>query len=204
MKKIIIGTIACIVVAIASIIIYFYAPKDEFVAAPKDGENYKEISFPTPNLTQGKNKVQGVVLHHTATASIKQSLVALTSPKRNVSCHVLIDYDGTRYILAQPEQITHHAGYSTLNGRNHCNAFTIGIEFQGCTTVTPLTEKQIASAVEYLKPIIKKYHIPSKNIVTHEMVRTEWLNNHPNSNVPTKPDVVQRDYKRVLKALDIK
>lgn len=172
--------------------IYFYTVVPEY---------YREVKYPTPNITQGRNRVQGVVLHHTATFTVAQSLRTLTSSSKRVSCHVLIGYDGTRYILAEPRQITHHAGQSILNGRLWCNNFTIGIEFQGCTNVAPLTNRQIASAVEYLKPLIKEYGISLDNIVTHEMVRTAWNEIYPAKRTASKPDIVQRDYQRVLAAI---
>ena len=154
-------------------------------------------------LSAGKNLVQGVVLHHTACQSSKQALDKLYfDTSSTVICHVLIDRDGTRYVLASPKERTHHAGYSRLNGKDWCNNFTIGIEFQSVDThVQPLTDKQIDSAIDYLIPIMKKYKIPVKNIVTHEQVRNEWLKMHPNSNAPTKVDIVPEDHQRFMAAL---
>lgn len=193
MKKrslIIIAAFVGLLLAAVGVRFYTYAPA-----------HYDEIQRPTPNVTAGRNRVQGVVLHHTATFTVGQSLRTLTSPSKGVSCHVLIGYDGTRYVLAEPTKITHHAGHSILNGRPWCNNFTIGIEFQGCTNVAPLTNQQIASAVEYLRPLVRQYGIPLDNIVTHEMVRNAWNETYPAKRTASKPDIVQRDYRRVLKAL---
>jgi len=192
MKKTI--TIIFCVLGIIALYIFFYY----FCIIPN---HYEEIDIPTPNITKGKNKVDGVVLHHTATFTPKQSILTLTTPSKKVSCHVLISYDGTRYIFANPRQITRHAGRSYFKGKNNVNRFMIGIEFQGCTSYFPLTNRQIASAVEYLKPILKKYDIPIENIVTHKMIRDEWIKRHPNDGTPTKPDIAERDYKRVIKSL---
>lgn len=46
-----------------------------------------------------------------------------------------------------------------------------GIEFQAPGPNTPLTNEQVQSAVEYLKPIIRKYNIRLEDITTHEQVR---------------------------------
>lgn len=165
--------------------------------------SYKDISHPTPNTSSGINLVQGVVLHHTACSTINSALNVLCSPKSGVSCHVLIDRDGTRYILAAPDKITHHAGYSMLNGKDGCNRFTIGIEFQGNTCTQPLTNDQIKSAILYLLPIIKQNKIPLKNIVTHEQVRNNWLKAHPDlHNVPAKCDITPTEYNRFITALE--
>ncbi len=154
------------------------------------------------NFYKGRNKVQGVVLHHTACSSMQKALGALLSPGTGRSCHVAIDRDGTRYILADPETITKHAGYSYFMGREKVSEFTIGIEFQSVDTrVQPLTNEQIESAIDYLLPIIKKYHIRLSGITTHEQVRTAWLKRHPGSDVPEKVDIAQADYQRFMAAL---
>lgn len=162
-------------------------------------DSYDEVSRPTPNLGEGKNGVEGVVLHHTATKNIKSSLRALTRPSTLVSCHVLIDKDGTRFILAQPEQITWHAGWSSLHGKTQANNFTIGIEFQGDTQKQRLTQRQIKSAIEYLKPIVLKYHIPIENIVTHEMIRNEWIQSQHDTLCDTKCDISFSEFQRFMK-----
>ncbi|MBD5358232.1 MAG: N-acetylmuramoyl-L-alanine amidase [Bacteroides sp.] len=158
--------------------------------------------FDTPNKGKGKNMVNGVVLHHTACATTEDAFKVLTSPRGGVSCHVLIDYDGTRYVLAPPDTITWHAGKSRLNGKDGANDFTVGIEFQGNTLETPLTDEQIESAIDYLLPIIEKYKIPLNNIVTHEYIRNEYKQHYPKKkNVWPKVDVTPTEYDRFMKAL---
>ena len=165
---------------------------------------YWEINYPTKNITPNKcNNVEGVILHHTACASIMVALNSL-APKNgdsDISCHVVIDTDGTRYLLASPDRITWHAGASSLNGMDWCNNFTIGVEFQGNTIEGPLSDEQIDSAVEYLLPIIEKYDIPLHNIVTHEYVRANWLAKYPYSNVLKKRDITNVEYNRLIYAL---
>jgi AmpD protein len=92
----------------------------------------------------------------------------LRNPKNQASSHVVIGYDGTRKVLANPTDVTFHAGASVWNNRDNVNDFMLGIEFQGDTNRKDLTEDQIKSAVEYLKPIIKKHNISLENITTHE------------------------------------
>lgn len=172
-------------------------------AMPTSSENrYKEIPYPTPNIEPDTlNEVKGVVLHHTAEPTVEKSLAILTSLEKKVSSHIVVDTDGTRYILASPTDVTWHAGRSILNGREGCNFFTIGIEFQGNTLEAPLTQHQINSAIEYLLPLIKEYDIPLENIVTHEMVRKAYKKAHPNNRVYNKPDITQKEYRRFMSAL---
>lgn len=165
-------------------------------------KRYQVKSFPTPNYDRNrKNEVIGVVLHHTAEPTVEKSLAILTSSTRKVGTHVVIDTDGTRYIMAEPEVAAYHAGLSILNGREGCNYCTVGIEFQGNTLVAPLTEDQIASGIEYLLPIIEKYKIPLENIVTHEMVRMAYKQKYPKKRCSGKVDITPVEYVRFMKAL---
>lgn len=113
-----------------------------------------------------------------------------------------MDYDGTRYILAKPKEITGHAGKSYFNGKLDCNKFTIGIEFQESTNVFPLTERQVASATEYIKPVLREYNIPVENIVTHKTIRDNYNRMNPSKRAAQKIDICQRDYERFIKALN--
>lgn len=158
----------------------------------------------TPNVSEGKNAVEGIVLHHTATESLEKSLKILTDSASGVSCHVLIDTDGSRYVLASPEAITWHAGRSRLNGKEGCNNFTVGIEFQGNTVEQPLTDRQIESAIDYVLPIMEEYEIPMSNIVTHEQIRDNYKKAHPKRKTPPKVDVTPDEYARFMTALDNK
>ena len=165
-------------------------------------KRFREVSYPTPNIEPDTlNEVRGVVLHHTAETSIETSLELLTSLERKASSHIVIDYDGTRYILATPIDVTWHAGRSILHGREECNFFTIGIEFNGNTLEKPLTRQQIESAIEYLLPIIEEYDIPMENIVTHEMVRKAFKKEHPDFKVFSKSDITPVEYRRFMRAL---
>lgn len=163
---------------------------------------YKEVDYPSENFDPEKvNDVQGVVLHHTAEPTAQRSLEVLTSKERGVSTHVVIDYDGTRYIMVPPTTVAWHAGASLHAGRERCNDWMLGIEFQGDTTQEPLTQDQIDSAIEWLLPLIAEYHIPIENIVTHEMIRTAYKKKHPGSRVYDKPDITQTEYIRFMEQL---
>lgn len=165
-------------------------------------QRYREVSHPTPNYDREKvNEVKGVILHHTAEPTVEKSLEVLTSTKKGVGTHVVIDTDGTRYIMCEPTVVTYHAGLSILNGREGCNDFTIGIEFQGNTLEKPLTQDQINSAIEYLLPILDAYEIPLENVVTHEMVRDAFKARYPKRRCYGKVDITQKEYRRFMKAL---
>ena len=163
---------------------------------------FDEKRYPTPNYNRTrKNEVKGIVLHHTGEPTVEESLEILTSPERKVSSHVVIDTDGTRYVMADPTVVTYHAGLSILHGMEHCNYCTIGIEFQGNTLEKPLTGEQIASAIEYMLPIIEEYDIPLDNIVTHEMVRNAYRAQYPDKRCDIKVDITPAEYAHFMQAL---
>lgn len=173
------------------------------VATPAEHKNkYREVSHPTPNYNrEARNEVRGIILHHTAEPTVQRSLEVLTSKQKGVGTHVVIDTDGTRYIMCAPTVVTYHAGLSVLNGREGCNYFTLGIEFQGNTLEKPLTAEQIESAVEWMLPLMERYNIPVENVVTHEMVRNAYKKKYPNKRCYGKVDITQVEYQRVMKAL---
>ena len=165
-------------------------------------KNYEEIYVPTPNYDRDKeNNVIGIVLHHTAEPTVENSLSILSSSEKKVGAHVVIDTDGTRYVMADPEVAVYHAGFSIIDGKEGCNYCTVGVEFQGNTLVSPLTENQILSGVEYLLPIIKKYHISLDHVVTHEMVRTAYKKKYPQKKCSVKVDITKEEYSRFMRVL---
>lgn len=174
--------------------------------------NYFVEYHHTDKCTPGINQVNAIVLHHTAAMhNIKGTVWCFCyASECRFSCHVIIDYDGSRYVLASPDKITWHAGRSYLNGRDSVNLFSIGVEFQGNTCVQPLTDDQIESAVEYLLPIIKEYDIPLENVVTHQQIRQNWIERNPDlvndlkkqgNPVKEKIDIAQNEYDRFIDIL---
>lgn len=170
---------------------------------PCAAQRFNVIDYPSDNYPPDKvNEVKGVILHHTCEPTAQASLDVLTSKERGVSAHIVIDYDGTRYNLVDPTLVAWHAGKSLLHGREKCNDWTLGIEFQGDTTIAPLTQEQIDSAIEWLLPLIAHHDIPLDNIVTHQMVRTAYKQAHKGERgVYDKPDITQPEYVRFMQQL---
>ena len=93
----------------------------------------------------------GVVFHHSV-ISFDKTIALMTDPARKVSYHCLIAPDGTRCTLVPDAAVAWHAGVSSFRGRTGCNAFLLGLSFAGDTYAAPLTEAQLASALEWLAP----------------------------------------------------
>lgn len=153
------------------------------------------------------NEQKGIVLHHTAFMENDLSRVIkhLTKPNGE-SAHVVIGFDGTRKVLARPDQVTFHAGQSAWNGRANVNDFMVGIEFQGDTNRKDLTPQQIQSAIEYMTPIIRANNIRLEDIVTHQQIRDLWFDyakrsGQSTSGVERKPDINEANYRKIIEAL---
>ena len=201
-KKLYFGIIAMVLfIVVISLALFVLGPSGNTPILEKS-QVFNEVKYPTPNFDQEKtNEILGVILHHTAEPSIENALNILSSPEKKVGTHVVIDTDGTRYVMADPSVVTYHAGYSVLDGRDSCNYFTIGIEFQGNTLNSPLTDEQIASGIEYLIPLIEKYRIPLESIVTHQMVRNAYKQKYTNKRCSGKVDITQAEYQRFMENL---
>lgn len=115
--------------------------------------------------------------------SFDDTVALMTTGQRPVSYHCLIAPDGTRCTLVQDEQIAWHAGASQFQGRTRCNDFLLGLAFAGDTYAEPLTDRQLASALEWLSGRWHRYHWNLEQMTDHRQVSpgrkndlnpTEW------------------------------
>jgi len=112
---------------------------------------FPEFERLSPNRSEAANELRGVVLHHSQ-SGFEATIARMADPASQVSYHCLIDADGTRCTLVPDGQVAWHAGVSEFRGRAHCNAFMLGLAFAGDTYAAPLSEAQLASALDWLAP----------------------------------------------------
>ncbi len=111
-----------------------------------------------------------IVLHATV-GDATPSLNWLTNPASQVSCHYLIDRDGTIYQLVAEEERAWHAGPSFYNGLSDWNNFSIGIELVNRNDgFDPYTDALMASCKQLCIYLVDKYGIQPNMIVTHQMI----------------------------------
>lgn len=85
-----------------------------------------------------------------------------------VSTHYLIDIKGKIIQLVPDDKVAWHAGKSYWKGLEGLNAYSIGIELQNPTLgQTEFNKEQIQSFQELVQKLMKKYNIPSENVVGH-------------------------------------
>lgn len=112
---------------------------------------YPEIIQFSPNFDAApRHEALGVLFHHSVD-SFFPTIAKMLRAESKVSYHVLIASDGARCRLVRDEHIAWHAGASQFLGRTRCNDFLLGVGFAGDTYAAPLTEAQLASALEWLE-----------------------------------------------------
>lgn len=86
--------------------------------------------FKSPNTSGpfGAGMLDTLVIHYTGGASGSSSAAWLCNPQAQASAHVVVDRDGTVFQLLPFNQIAWHAGWSSHNGRQGLNKYSIGIE----------------------------------------------------------------------------
>lgn len=105
----------------------------------------------SPNFdVSPRHECVGVVFHHSV-CSYEQTIDLMRRAESKVSYHVLIHPAGKRCQLVRDDCIAWHAGASEFFGRRRCNDFMLGVAFAGDTYASPLTQEQIASALEWLE-----------------------------------------------------
>ncbi|HEY1765397.1 MAG TPA: N-acetylmuramoyl-L-alanine amidase [Opitutaceae bacterium] len=110
---------------------------------------FREIECLSPNRDPGRHERLGVLYHHSE-HGFAETIARLLDPASRVSYHCLIDRDGTRCTLVPDSDVAWHAGASHFLGRDRCNDFLLGVAFAGDSDREPLSEAQIASALDWL------------------------------------------------------
>jgi AmpD protein len=111
---------------------------------------FTEFTQLSPNFAEWPPHERcGVVFHHSV-KSFEETIAFMQNPASEVSYHALIAPEGTRCTLVRDVHVAWHAGASEFQGRSRCNDFLLGLAFAGDTYRSPLSQKQLGSAREWL------------------------------------------------------
>ena len=91
-------------------------------------------------------------------------------PRMYASSHFLIGRNGEVWQLVDLDKQAYHAGASSLNGRENCNEWTLGIELIGHQH-SGFTEAQYQALAALLVDLEAAHGIPRQNIAGHDFVR---------------------------------
>ena len=75
-----------------------------------------------------------------------------------VSSHFFVERTGAVVQFVSCDEMAYHAGVSAFRGREKCNAFSIGIELEGCD-FEPFAVAQYAALARLLRAIGARYQI---------------------------------------------
>ncbi len=130
--------------------------------------------FKSSNFDNRENnpKIKYIIIHYTETDSLLEAIEILCSPKRKVSCHYVLDKDGSIYNLINDSKRAWHAGVSFWKKIKNLNNSSIGIEVvnKGELKKEEYTKPQIESLINLLKFLKKKHQIKKENFLGHSDV----------------------------------
>jgi len=126
-------------------------------------------NFKSKNFDSRKYKIQFIILHYTETTNFEKAIDLLTSRKRKVSCHFLVDTNGQIYNLVSESKRAWHAGESSWRGLQDMNSRSIGIEIvnPGEKKLQKYPKVQIKKLINLIHFLEKKFKIPFYNILGH-------------------------------------
>lgn len=108
-----------------------------------------------------------LIIHATEMASAKLSLERLCDPESEVSCHYLIDTDGTIFQLVDESKRAWHAGVSAWRELSDLNSASLGIELQNQGD-EPYPPPQIKALSELARSISQRWpHIHPEALLAH-------------------------------------
>lgn len=136
------------------------------------------LDRPSPNHgpRRADAPIDLLILHYTGMASAEAALDRLTDPRSQVSCHWLIEEDGTIHRLVAEEQRAWHAGRAFWAGERDINSRSIGIELvnpghEGGYRPFPLA--QMAALAALAAGILARHPIPPHRVLGHSDVAPE-------------------------------
>lgn len=110
-----------------------------------DIKNNRLVGVPFINL-QGVDKTitpAAIVIHFTGGGTAKSSIASMDA--NGIGAHVVVDRDGSITQCVPFNKRANHAGISSLDGRQSCNNFTIGIEIANYGALTELESGKFVS-----------------------------------------------------------
>ncbi|MBI1385547.1 MAG: N-acetylmuramoyl-L-alanine amidase [Rhizobiales bacterium] len=114
-----------------------------------------------------------LILHYTGMADHDRALYWLTTPESKVSCHYLVDEDGTVTQMVAERHKAWHAGISHWAGRESLNDCSIGIEIHNPGHEAgrpPYPEAQMEAVTRLALDICARRGIPAKRVLAHSDV----------------------------------
>jgi N-acetyl-anhydromuramyl-L-alanine amidase AmpD len=155
---------------ITTTMIDWYALEQDFEFIDPGPNRIVWVDSPNINDRPEGVSIDTIVLHHTASPTLKGTVKWFTMPESRVSCHFTVGKDGSIAQMVSCYQRAWHAGQSIdAWGRPNVNDFSIGIEIVNMGDgKDPYTPAQLR-AVELLCRTLIQQH-PIRQITSHEFI----------------------------------
>lgn len=133
----------------------------------------------TKNITKWVNKCEYIIVHHCWWTNVKVNLdILLWNTPKQVSAHILIDWDWFAYKLADPRHITWHAWFSQWwmdkDSNWSMNWLAIWIELTWPYPWIWFTDKQKDTLRQLIQHLMYMYDIPKENVLRHADITWIW------------------------------
>ena len=131
------------------------------------------VLSPNVEARQGGRQPDMIVLHYTGMESAAAACDWLCNPASRVSCHYLVEEDGSIIQMVGEDMRAWHAGRSSWRGGADINSRSIGIEIQNPGHVLGYREfpgAQMSAVVALCHDILKRHDIRPRDIVAHSDV----------------------------------
>ena len=130
---------------------------------------------PSPNVEprRGGRRADLLLLHYTGMRSGPAAVEWLARPEAKVSCHYVVDTDGTVTQMVAESMRAWHAGVSAWHGETDVNSMSIGIEIQNPgheMGYHPFPEAQMRALVRLCQDIVTRNAIPPERVLAHSDV----------------------------------
>ncbi len=117
-----------------------------------------------------------LLLHYTGMSSAQAALDRLCDPEAGVSCHWLIEEDGTVWQLVDEQHRAWHAGVAYWAGETDINSRSIGIELVNPGHefgYRPFPKAQMQAIATLAREILSRHKIPPHRVLGHSDVAPE-------------------------------
>ncbi len=130
---------------------------------------------PSPNIEarHGVHRSDMIVLHYTGMASAAAACDWLCNPASRVSCHYLVEEDGSIIQMVGEDMRAWHAGTSSWRGITDTNSRSVGIEIQNpghAQGYPAFPAAQTDAVIALCRDILTRHEISPRDIVAHSDV----------------------------------
>lgn len=133
---------------------------------------------PSPNFSDRREgcEIDILLLHYTGMESCQAASDWLCNPRSEVSCHYLVDLDGTVTAMVPEDKRAWHAGLSYWAGSRDVNSRSIGIEIHNpghAGGYPDYTDAQMRAVIALSADILSRHAIAPRHVLAHSDVSPE-------------------------------